>query len=105
MRQGKYPIITTCPVCTHDLHAERLSCDHCGTAIEGHFTFSKFNYLDTEKLYFIEVFVKNRGNIKAVEKELNISYPTVKKMLDEAIAKENYEIASEIRDEIKRRKT
>ncbi|MGQ1890055.1 bifunctional nuclease domain-containing protein [Thermophagus sp. OGC60D27] len=33
------------------------------------------------------------------------SVQELKKMLDEAIAKENYEIASEIRDEIKRRKT
>ncbi len=85
MKKGNYPIITTCPVCKHDLHVEKLTCDHCGTTIDGSFTLSKFNYLDDEKLYFIEVFIKNRGNIKAVEKELNISYPTVKKMLDEAV--------------------
>ncbi len=85
MKKGTYPILTSCPVCKHDLHAVKLECDHCGTTIDGSFSLSKFNYLDTEKLYFIEVFVKNRGNIKAVEKELNISYPTVKKMLDEAV--------------------
>jgi hypothetical protein len=79
------PVIATCPICKHDLNVVKLHCDHCDTTIEGAFTMSKFNYLETEKLYFIEIFVKNRGNIKAIEKELNISYPTVKKMLDDVI--------------------
>jgi hypothetical protein len=79
------PVISICPICKHDLNVVRLHCDHCDTTIEGTFTMSKFNYLETEKLYFIEMFVKNRGNIKAIEKELNISYPTVKKMLDDVI--------------------
>ncbi len=92
MKKGSYPIITSCPVCKHDLHVTKLECDHCGTTIDGSFTLSKFNYLDAEKLYFIEIFVKNRGNIKAVEKELNISYPTVKKMLDEAIEELGYNV-------------
>ena len=79
------PVLTTCPVCKHNLTVHTLHCDHCETTIEGAFTLSKFNYLETEKLYFIEVFIKNRGNIKMIEKELNISYPTVKKMLDDVI--------------------
>lgn len=81
----KYPVISICPVCKHDLHVVRLECSHCDAVLEGTFTLSKFNYLETEKLYFIEVFMKNRGSIKAIEKELNVSYPTVKKMLDEVI--------------------
>jgi hypothetical protein len=84
-RKKVQPVLSICPVCKHDLHVTRLECEHCHTAIEGSFTLSKFNYLPTEKLYFIEVFIKNRGSIKAIEKELNISYPTVKKMLDEVI--------------------
>src|SRR5690554_8045325 len=86
----KNNVITSCPVCSHDLHITHLSCDHCHTEIKGEFSFSKFNYLNVETLYFIEVFVKNRGNIKAVEKEMNISYPTVKKYLDEAITALGY---------------
>ncbi len=89
--KAKYPVISTCPVCSHELKVVRLECDHCGTAIDGDFTLSKFNYLNTDKLYFIEVFVKNRGNIKAIEKELNISYPTVKKMLDDVISELGYD--------------
>jgi len=83
--KAKYPVLSQCPVCHHDLVVTELHCDHCNTSVSGAFTLSKFNYLDTEKLYFIEIFVKNRGNIKALEKEMNVSYPTVKKMLDDVI--------------------
>ena len=89
------PVLTTCPVCKEELRVEKLHCDHCHTSIEGSFTLSKFNYLETEKLYFIEVFIKNRGNIKAIEKELNISYPTVKKMLDEVVVGLGYSVTEE----------
>lgn len=91
-RKKVNPVLATCPVCKHDLNVVRLHCDHCGTSIEGDFTLSKFNYLETEKLYFIEVFIKNRGNIKMIEKELNISYPTVKKMLDDVIVGLGYSL-------------
>lgn len=90
-----YPVISTCPVCKKDLHVVKLHCHHCDTNVEGNFSLSKFNYLETEKLYFIEVFVKNRGNIKAIEKELNISYPTVKKLLDEVIIGLGYQITDD----------
>lgn len=90
------PVISVCPVCKHDLKVVKLQCEHCDTTIEGNFTLSKFNYLETEKLYFIEVFVKNRGNIKAIEKELNISYPTVKKMLDDVIVGLGYSLDPEL---------
>lgn len=93
--KSKFPVISTCPVCSHELKVVRLECDHCGTGIDGEFTLSKFNYLNTEKLYFIEIFIKNRGNIKAIEKELNISYPTVKKMLDDVIGELGYDINPE----------
>lgn len=88
----KYPVISECPVCHHDLIVETLHCENCNTKLEGKFTLSKFNYLDTEKLYFIEVFVKNRGNIKAIEKEMDLSYPTIKKMLDDVIVGLGYSV-------------
>ncbi|MHC4543793.1 MAG: DUF2089 family protein [Planctomycetota bacterium] len=38
--------------------------------------------LPVEYQKFITVFLRQRGNIKQVEKELGISYPTINKMLD-----------------------
>ena len=36
--------------------------------IRGQFQLSKFDYLTKEQQYFIEVFIKNQGNIKQIEK-------------------------------------
>ncbi|MGE4572560.1 MAG: DUF2089 domain-containing protein [Candidatus Izemoplasmatales bacterium] len=88
----KYPVMSECPVCQHDLEVTHLSCSNCHTELEGRFTLSKFNYLNADKLYFIEIFVKNRGNIKAIEKEMGYSYPTIKKMLDEVIEELGYSV-------------
>ncbi len=54
-----------------------------GIEINGEFNLSPFDYLQKEQLEFALVFIKNQGNIKMIEKQLNISYPTVKKNLDE----------------------
>ena len=75
----------TCPVCDAKLNITRLSCGHCQTRLEGEFDFCKFCRLPPEQLEFIEVFIKCRGNIKDVEKELGISYPTVRNRLDNVI--------------------
>ena len=88
-------VIGECPVCHSDLKVTKLECVRCHTEISGNFTLSKFNYLSKEHLFFIEVFIKNKGNIKAIEKELGISYPTVKKNLDEVIVHLGYEVSEE----------
>lgn len=80
-----YSIITRCPVCNEKLVVERLKCKKCGTVVENEFQLSKLSYLGKEQLKFIEVFLQCRGNIKDVEKELGISYPTVRAKLDEVI--------------------
>ncbi len=81
----KKTVIGTCPVCAAKLKVAKLHCHHCSTSIEGDFELDKFSYLTKEQKWFIEVFVKNRGNIKEIEKELGISYPTVRRNLDQVI--------------------
>jgi hypothetical protein len=44
---------------------------------------SEFSKLDNKQLDFIKTFIKTKGNIKEMEKELGISYPTVRTRLDE----------------------
>jgi len=39
--------------------------------------------------------MKNRGNIKEVEKELGVSYPTVRRLLDNTIEALGYSIKNE----------
>ncbi|MFP4375463.1 MAG: DUF2089 domain-containing protein [Spirochaetales bacterium] len=76
-----------CPACGNtSFEVQRLGCTRCGTAVEGHFTVSKLASLPDEQVSFVETFIKCRGNIKEVERELGISYPTVRSRLDKVIA-------------------
>ena len=84
-------VISRCPVCGRELRVVRLKCAGCETVIENDFALSKFDYLSVEELHFTETFIKCRGNIKEVEKELGISYPTVRARLDGVIQKLGYE--------------
>lgn len=86
----KKDVLGKCPVCSDELKVTELSCSKCKTKISGEFYLDKFSRLDKEKRYFAEIFIKNRGNIKEIEKELGISYPTVRKLLDEVIVALGY---------------
>lgn len=88
----RYKAPGQCPVCNHELIVTKLSCTNCGTKLEGEFTSCKFCQLPGEQREFIEVFLKCRGNIKDVEKELGISYPTVRNRLDAAIEALGYRV-------------
>jgi len=57
--------------------------------------------LTQEQLFFIEIFLKSRGNIKEVEKELGISYPTVRGKLNDIVAVLGY---AEKKSEVDERK-
>jgi hypothetical protein len=70
----------------------RLRCPTCETAVEGSFEIGKFARLSREQLEFIETFIKCRGNIKEVERELGISYPTVRGRLDNVIEALGYKV-------------
>lgn len=87
-----YKIITKCPVCGSNLKVTRLKCSKCSTVIENEFELSKFAYLSKDQLEFTEVFMRCRGSIKDVEKELGISYPTVRAKLDEVVAAMGYKV-------------
>nr|WP_318798412.1 DUF2089 domain-containing protein [Clostridium sp. A1-XYC3] len=87
-----YRVISKCPVCNSKLKIAKLRCSKCSTVIENDFEFSKFEYLNEEYLNFMEVFLKCRGNIKDVEKELGISYPTVRAKLDEVVSALGYSV-------------
>lgn len=80
--------VSKCPACGNtEFRVERLACTYCGTAVEGQFTVSRLATLPEEQVAFVETFLKCRGNIKEVERELGISYPTVRSRLDKVIAR------------------
>jgi hypothetical protein len=78
-------------MCEAELVVTHLRCQQCGTGLEGVFQLTKFDRLSREQMRFIDIFIKNRGVIRDVERELNISYPTVRSRLDEVIAALGYD--------------
>jgi hypothetical protein len=77
-----HDVISTCPVCSGELTIARLHCRTCGTSLEGEFGVGRFGRLNVEQLALLESFLRARGNLKEMERELGISYPTVRGRLD-----------------------
>ncbi|MDR7492021.1 MAG: DUF2089 family protein [Armatimonadota bacterium] len=87
-----HPLIGKCPVCGDQLEAVRLQCRHCATTIEGRFTLGGLARLDPEQVRFVETFLKVRGNLKEMERELGVSYPTVRARLDAILQAMGYAV-------------
>ncbi|MGQ0608777.1 MAG: DUF2089 domain-containing protein [Chloroflexota bacterium] len=80
-----HDVIATCPVCSGELTIARLHCRSCGTALEGEFGVGRFGRLDRDQMALLESFLRSRGNLKEMERELGISYPTVRGRVDALI--------------------
>lgn len=93
--------ISECPCCGEKLHISVLRCTGCGVEISNDFELNKFDRLSNEQNAFLFAFLKNRGNMKNVQNELDVSYPTAKKKLDELLeALELMEDRDDIQEEI-----
>ncbi len=97
-------VVARCPVCAEQLKVVRLECDACGTSLQGSFSLGRFHALAAEQLEFLEVFIRARGNFKDVERELGISYPTVRSRLDAMIRALGFPSQVEPDREVERRK-
>ncbi|MGZ8513558.1 MAG: DUF2089 family protein [Candidatus Limnocylindrales bacterium] len=73
-----HDVISTCPVCAGELAITRLHCATCGTTLEGDFSVGRFGRVNREQLTLLESFLRSRGNLREMERELGISYPTVR---------------------------
>jgi hypothetical protein len=73
-----HDVIATCPVCAGELAVTRLRCGTCGTTLEGEFSVGRFASLTREQTQVLESFLRSRGNLRDMERELGISYPTVR---------------------------
>jgi hypothetical protein len=77
-----HDVISTCPVCSSELAVTRLHCRSCGTTLEGDFSVGRFGRLNREQLALLESFLRSRGNLREMERELGISYPTVRSRVE-----------------------
>lgn len=78
----KHKAPSACPVCGGHYEITRLTCQKCESELCGHFTGCDFCDLSNDDALFVLTFLKCRGSIKDVERELGISYPTVRGRLD-----------------------
>ncbi|HET7168604.1 MAG TPA: DUF2089 domain-containing protein [Candidatus Limnocylindrales bacterium] len=77
-----HDVISTCPVCANELSVTRLHCGTCGTTIEGEFSVGRFGRLTRDQATLLESFLRSRGNLREMERELGISYPTVRSRVE-----------------------
>src|SRR3954463_2442945 len=75
-------LLTSDPVSGGDLYVSELSSDDSGITIRGRFEIPRYAKLDAEQTHFLETFLRCRGMLNSVERELGLSYPTVRSRLD-----------------------
>ena len=95
----RYELPAQCPVCQEKMHVIRLGCDNCGSVLEGNFELDRLSRLSSEMRLFVVSFLKCRGNIREMEKQYNISYPTVRARIDEITASLGEHVSEEIAED------
>lgn len=80
-------VISNCPVCEARLQVTRLHCNTCGTTIEGEFNVGRFARLGRDQMSLLESFLRSRGNLRELERELGLSYPTIRGRVEALLRK------------------
>ncbi len=79
-----------CPSCSAPLMVTQLTCSGCATSIVGTYELSPFFRLSNQSIKFLETFIRNRGNVKEMERETGESYWAIRRRLDEVISEMNF---------------
>ena len=70
------------PISGSEFIVTELSCEDSGVVLRGRFEIPEFAKLSEENRKFLETFLRCRGVITLMERELGVSYPTVKSRLE-----------------------
>ena len=92
-------ILEACPTCGGEFAVTELTCTVCDTVVHSRYSPCPFCRLSAEDLAFLLVFIRNRGNVKDVERELGVSYWTIRGRLNELITSIGLEPGGEPDDE------
>ena len=88
-------LLTNCPVCGDPLAVTRLHCRKCDTTVEGHFEVGRLGRLTPEQVSFVEAFVRCEGKLNRMEREVGLSYPTLRARLTEIIRQMGFVVGAE----------
>lgn len=81
-----------CPSCKLQLKVKSLKCENCQTEVSGSYELPPLVLLSPDEQFFVLQFVKHSGSLKDMASLLNLSYPTVRNLLNDIIEKiESYE--------------
>lgn len=78
-----------CPACDSHLSVGRLFCGQCNTEVCGDFELPLLAKLTEKEQLFVIDFIKSSGSLKDMAKNMGVSYPTVRNILDDLIDKLN----------------
>jgi hypothetical protein len=73
--------IGSCPLCGGEVLVTEYKCRACEVGLKGEFKRCEFCNLPKDLLHFVRVFIHCEGNFREVEKEIGLSYPTIKSRL------------------------
>ncbi|MCD4707124.1 MAG: DUF2089 domain-containing protein [Candidatus Sabulitectum sp.] len=72
-----------CPSCNGVLNPVKYVCRDCKTEVTGDFAMCPSCSLDADNRNLLELFLLARGNLKAVQRMLGVSYPTARARIEE----------------------
>jgi len=75
--------MTKCLICENTLSIDSLSCGSCHTTYKGKFSFPRLARLSLSEQRLAESLILHGGNLKEMAVSLDVSYPTLKKRLNE----------------------
>ena len=88
-------VLGECLSCGGNIEVTSLSCTRCETEVTGRFAPCRFCDPRPETARFLELFVRNRGNVKEMERVLDIAYWTIRNRINELIAELGFETEEE----------
>lgn len=89
MNEPKKRLPLQCPACDSPLRVGRLFCGQCNTEVCGSFELPALAKLSEKEQQFVVDFIKSSGSLKDMAKNMGVSYPTVRNVLDDLIDKLN----------------
>lgn len=89
MEKIKKRLPLQCPACDAPLKVSRMFCGTCNTEVCGDFELPLLAALTEKEQLFVIDFVKSSGSLKDMAKNMGVSYPTVRNILDDLIEKLN----------------
>lgn len=74
-----------CPTCKTTMGISHLHCEQCSLNLQGQFMLPRLARLPRQQQVLAEQFLLSGGNFKALAEQLGISYPTLRRRVDDMI--------------------